>query len=73
MSAGFRVDFALFDEDGDGVISEEEGVRALRACGLCMAKSDLVTCLDEISKHRECDTDEGKSQAIMYEAQISIA
>ena len=51
---GFRVDFTLFDEDGDGVVTEEEGVRALRACGLCMAKSDLLQCLNELSINREC-------------------
>ena len=51
LLAEFRTDFALFDSDADGVVTEAEGVRALRACGLCMAKNHLIQCLNELSIH----------------------
>ena len=57
MILGFRVDFSLFDSDGDGVVTEGQGVKALRACGLCLAHDELVKCLQDVSDGRKLTQD----------------
>ena len=48
------MDFALFDSDGDGVVTEREGVKALRACGLCLPYEELVKSLKDVSDGSTC-------------------